>query len=66
MGRLLLLQQSPADVCVFVRHLQMNHPNIMILHDFFVEDKFYYLVTEFMEGGELFDRIVEKVYRTTA
>ena len=39
----------------------MNHPNIMILHDFFVEDEFYYLVTEFMEGGELFDRIVEKV-----
>ncbi|KAG7386188.1 hypothetical protein PHYPSEUDO_000509 [Phytophthora pseudosyringae] len=41
---------------------QMNHPNIMILHDFFVEEKFYYLVTEFMEGGELFDRIVEKSY----
>uniref|UniRef100_A0AAV1U1P8 Protein kinase domain-containing protein n=1 Tax=Peronospora matthiolae TaxID=2874970 RepID=A0AAV1U1P8_9STRA len=41
---------------------QMNHPNIMILHDFFVEDTFYYLVTEFMEGGELFDRIVEKSY----
>ncbi|KAJ0412562.1 hypothetical protein ATCC90586_006929 [Pythium insidiosum] len=39
---------------------QMNHPNIMILHDFFQEDKFYFLVTEFMEGGELFDRIVEK------
>ncbi|KUF90531.1 Calcium/calmodulin-dependent protein kinase type 1 [Phytophthora nicotianae] len=30
---------------------QMNHPNIMILHDFFVEEKFYYLVTEFMEGA---------------
>ncbi|KAL7686053.1 putative phosphorylase kinase, gamma catalytic subunit, protein kinase-like domain superfamily [Plasmopara halstedii] len=41
---------------------QMNHPNIMILHDFFVEDKFYYLVTEYMEGGELFDRIVEKSF----
>ncbi|KAI9913004.1 hypothetical protein PsorP6_004908 [Peronosclerospora sorghi] len=41
---------------------QMNHPNIMILYDFFVEDKYYYLVTEFMEGGELFDRIVEKSY----
>ncbi|CAH0481890.1 unnamed protein product [Peronospora belbahrii] len=41
---------------------QINHPNIMILHDFFVEDEFYYLVTEFMEGGELFDRIVEKSY----
>lgn len=43
-------------VCV-----QMNHPNIMILHDFFAEEKYYYLVTEFMAGGELFDRIVEKV-----
>lgn len=41
---------------------QMNHPNIMILHDFFQEEKYYYLVTEFMEGGELFDRIVEKSY----
>lgn len=40
---------------------QMNHPNIMILHDFFAEEKYYYLVTEFMAGGELFDRIVEKV-----
>jgi serine/threonine protein kinase len=39
----------------------MNHPNIMILHDFFSEEKYYYLVTEFMAGGELFDRIVEKV-----
>lgn len=33
----------------------------MILHDFFSEEKYYYLVTEFMAGGELFDRIVEKV-----
>lgn len=42
----------------------MNHPNIMILHDFFAEEKYYYLVTEFMAGGELFDRIVEKVRLT--
>ncbi|DAZ96083.1 TPA: hypothetical protein N0F65_005861 [Lagenidium giganteum] len=41
---------------------EMNHPNIMILHDFFQEEKYYYLVTEFMAGGELFDRIVEKSY----
>ena len=34
----------------------------MILHDFYTEDNYYYLVTEFMEGGELFDRIVEKSY----
>lgn len=55
-------------LCEFLTHArccslptQMNHPNIMILHDFFAEDKYYYLVTEFMAGGELFDRIVEKV-----
>lgn len=40
---------------------QMNHPNIMNLHDFYTEAHYYYLVTEYMEGGELFDRIVEKV-----
>ncbi|KAF0688102.1 Aste57867_20263 [Aphanomyces stellatus] len=40
----------------------MKHPNIMILHDFFSEEDYYYLITEFMEGGELFDRVVEKSY----
>ncbi|DAZ96535.1 TPA: hypothetical protein N0F65_011212 [Lagenidium giganteum] len=39
---------------------QMDHPNIMKLHDFFTEPDYYYLVTEFVSGGELFDRIVEK------
>ncbi|ETV67185.1 CAMK/CAMK1 protein kinase, variant 1 [Aphanomyces astaci] len=41
---------------------QMKHPNIMILHDFFSEPDYYYLVTEYMDGGELFDRVVEKSY----
>ncbi|ETW06246.1 CAMK/CAMK1 protein kinase, variant 1 [Aphanomyces invadans] len=41
---------------------QMKHPNIMILHDFFSEPDWYYLVTEYMDGGELFDRIVDKSY----
>ncbi|KAF1316571.1 Camk protein kinase, partial [Globisporangium splendens] len=39
---------------------QMQHPHIVKLFDVFQEDKYYYLVTEFMAGGELFDRIVEK------
>ncbi|OQR90222.1 calcium/calmodulin-dependent protein kinase [Thraustotheca clavata] len=43
---------------------QMKHPNIMILHDFFSEEDYYYLVTELMDGGELFGRIVEKSYYT--
>ncbi|DAZ99078.1 TPA: hypothetical protein N0F65_008383 [Lagenidium giganteum] len=41
---------------------QMHHPNIMTLYDVFTERDYYYLVTEFMAGGELFDRIVEKSF----
>ena len=41
---------------------EMQHPNVIRLHEVFVEEKFYYLVTEKMNGGELFDRIVQKAY----
>mmetsp|Transcript_16332 Transcript_16332/g.23951 ORF Transcript_16332/g.23951 Transcript_16332/m.23951 type:complete len:320 (-) Transcript_16332:460-1419(-) len=40
-----------ADLC---------HANILYLYDSFAETKFYYLVTELLLGGELFDRIVKK------
>ncbi|CAI5740362.1 unnamed protein product [Peronospora destructor] len=43
---------------------QMHHPNIMTLEEVFVEPEYYYLVTEFVGGGELFDRIVEKTFYT--
>mmetsp|Transcript_19499 Transcript_19499/g.25144 ORF Transcript_19499/g.25144 Transcript_19499/m.25144 type:complete len:339 (-) Transcript_19499:196-1212(-) len=43
---------------------EMEHPNIIRLYDFFEEPDFYYLVTEKMAGGELFDRIVLKTYYT--
>uniref|UniRef100_H3HB65 Protein kinase domain-containing protein n=1 Tax=Phytophthora ramorum TaxID=164328 RepID=H3HB65_PHYRM len=36
---------------------QMKHAHIMTLEEFFVEPEYYYLVTEFVGGGELFDRI---------
>ncbi|KAG9402862.1 hypothetical protein AC1031_006403 [Aphanomyces cochlioides] len=42
----------------------MDHPNIMTLYEVYTEAQYYYLVTEFMEGGELFDRIVEKTFYT--
>jgi serine/threonine protein kinase len=38
----------------------LAHPNIVQFIDFFEEDKFFYVVLEFLEGGELFDRIVQK------
>jgi len=40
----------------------ISHPNIIKLFDFFEEKHFYYLVTELMQGGELFDRIVKKTF----
>lgn len=40
----------------------VNHPNIIKLYDVFDEADHYYLVTELMRGGELFDRIVTKNY----
>ena len=39
---------------------ELNHPNIMKLYEVYDEPLFYYLVTELMGGGELFDRIVQK------
>ncbi|ETW06218.1 CAMK/CAMK1 protein kinase [Aphanomyces invadans] len=41
---------------------QLSHPNIMSLHDVIEEPGMTYLVTEFIAGGELFDRIVEKTF----
>eukprot|EP00565_Helicotheca_tamesis_P003138 CAMPEP_0185724196 /NCGR_PEP_ID=MMETSP1171-20130828/743_1 /TAXON_ID=374046 /ORGANISM="Helicotheca tamensis, Strain CCMP826" /LENGTH=351 /DNA_ID=CAMNT_0028391995 /DNA_START=144 /DNA_END=1199 /DNA_ORIENTATION=+ len=40
----------------------LQHDHIIRLYDVFDEPKFYYLVTEQMKGGELFDRIVAKSY----
>ena len=38
----------------------LKHTNIVEFIDFFEEEKFFYVVLEFLEGGELFDRIVKK------
>ena len=41
---------------------ELKHKHIIRLYDVFDEPQFYYLVTEKMMGGELFDRIVQKSY----
>ena len=41
---------------------RINHANIISLYDVFDESAYYYLVTEIMFGGELFDRIVTKTF----
>lgn len=41
---------------------ELKHKHIIRLFDVFEEPQYYYLVTEKMMGGELFDRIVQKSY----
>jgi len=38
----------------------LNHPDIIKLYAVHREPRFYYLVTEYCKGGELFERIVKK------
>lgn len=41
---------------------ELNHPNVVSIYDFYQEDpEYFYMVLEFMQGGELFGRIVKKV-----
>ena len=40
----------------------MTHPNVVHIERFYDNDPdYYYMVLELMAGGELFDRIVQKV-----
>ncbi|KAM3131260.1 hypothetical protein pb186bvf_016578 [Paramecium bursaria] len=41
----------------------LDHPNIIKIHELFQDQYHYYLITEFCEGGELFDRLsAERVF----
>lgn len=39
---------------------KLVHPNIMQIFEFYEDKKNFFIITEFCEGGELFDKIVEK------
>ena len=37
---------------------RIDHPNVMKIFEYYEDEKNFYLITEFMAGGELFDFIV--------
>ena len=41
--------------------VQIDHPNIVKLLDYYHEPDAFYLVQEFMQGGELLDHILDRV-----
>ncbi|GMF25230.1 unnamed protein product [Phytophthora fragariaefolia] len=57
-------QLSADDLAALVAEVkilrEMQHPHIVKLYDVFQEDAYFFLVTEYMAGGELFERIVKK------
>ena len=43
---------------------RLNHPNVIKIHKIYDDEKRFYIIMEFCENGELFNRIVEKKYLT--
>jgi len=43
---------------------QLDHPNVIKLFETFEDSRNVYLVMELCEGGELFDKIIEKGHFT--
>ena len=37
----------------------LDHPNILKVYEFYEDNKHFYIVTELLTGGELFDRIID-------
>ena len=38
----------------------LDHPNVVKIYEYFEDAKRFYIVTQFIEGGELFDEIIKK------
>ena len=38
--------------------MKMDHPNIVKIFGFYITSNYYYLITEYCEGGSLFDLII--------
>ncbi|CAF0741448.1 unnamed protein product, partial [Didymodactylos carnosus] len=60
---------TPADKSTVRREIEvmgdLNHPKLLHLHDAFEEEVEMVMITEFVAGGELFDRIADPNYKMT-
>lgn len=54
------------NMTTFLQEIQimqkLDHPNVLKLFEYFIDEQDVYLITEICKGGELFDRIVEKEF----
>ena len=41
---------------------KLDHPNILKMYEFYQDDNRFYIVTELLTGGELFDKICDNHY----
>ena len=59
-----ILKKNEQDEAKFYLEVEilskLSHPNIMQIYEFYDDSKCFYIVSEFIPGGELFDRIDEK------
>jgi len=44
--------------------MKKDHPNIMKIFEFASDKTYYYIVSEYIPGGELFDEIIRRKYLT--
>ncbi len=38
--------------------MQLDHPNIVKIYEYFVTPKAIFMILEYLSGGELFDKII--------
>ena len=38
---------------------ELEHPNIIKIHEYYIDNKYHYIITELLNGGELYDSIVK-------
>ena len=53
------LQTSPKFYSEIDILMNSDHPNIVRLYEFYEDEKYWHLITEYVAGGELFDYIVK-------